>query len=183
MSCPIPHELLVRYWADDLEPGELDAVEEHLFGCADCSAASARVAALARGIAELIPPVVVGADIARAEERGVHTATNEFRPGIAKEAWLNPGTDLLLHRLLGDLEDVDKVSVEILLPDGSPLVSFADVPFEPDQGAVIIACQRHFVMEFSQLSNDIDVVVRRQLRDGGERRDTYSVLHRIGPAS
>ncbi len=126
---------------------------------------------------------MVGADIARAEARGVRAATNDFRPGIAKEAWLHPGTDLLLHRLVGDLDDVAKVSVDILLPDGSPLVSFADVPFEPGEGAVIIACQRHFVMEFAQLSNDIDVVVRRQLREGGERRDTYSVRHRVAPGS
>jgi hypothetical protein len=177
MTCPIPHEMLVRYWARDASDEETDAIEEHVFGCPVCFEASSRVAALSRGIAEAIPPVAIGRDIALAEARGVRHATNDFRPGVAKEAWLRAGTDLLVHRLLGDLEDVERVSVDIVLPDGSPLVSFGDVPFEPAAGAVLIACQRHFVARFPP---DVDFVVRRVHPAGRESVDTYTVLHRIG---
>jgi hypothetical protein len=79
--------------------------------------------------------------------------------------------------LLVDLEDVERVSVDIVLPDGSTLFSFGDVPFEPSAGAVLIACQRHFVERFPP---DIDVVMRRTYRSGRESVENYSVLHRIG---
>lgn len=179
MNCPIPYELLVRYWAGDATDDEVDAIDEHLFGCATCFDASSRVAALAQGLSEAIPPVAVGRDIALAEARGVKKAVNDFQPGVPREAWLHPGTDLLVHRLVGDLDDVEKVAVDIRLPDGSPLLSFADVPFDPAEGAISIACQRHFVEEFSKISMDIDVIVHRTLRGGGESSDTYSVLHRV----
>jgi hypothetical protein len=79
--------------------------------------------------------------------------------------------------LLADLEDVERVSVDIVLPDGSPLLSFGDVPFEPSAGAVLIACQRHFVERFPP---DIDIVVRCTHRAGRESVENYSVLHRVG---
>jgi len=180
MNCPIPHELLVRYWAGDATDEEIDAVDEHLFGCATCFEASSRVAALAQGLSEAIPPVVVGRDIALAEARGVHKAVNDFQPGVPHEAWLHEGTDLLVHRLVGDFHDAEKVAVDIRLPDGSRLLSFAEVPFDPAEGAVSIACQRHFIEGFGKISMDIDVVVHRTLRGGGEASDTYSVQHRIG---
>jgi hypothetical protein len=177
MNCPIPHEVLVRYWAGDVSDDEIDTIEEHVFGCAACFEASSRVAALGRAIAEVIPPVAIGRDIVLAEARGVRHATNDIRPGVATETWLRAGTDLLVHRLLGDLEDVVRISVDIVLPDGSRLLSFGDVPFEPSAGAVLIACQRHFVERFPP---DVDIVVRRTHRAGRESVDSYTVLHRIG---
>jgi len=180
VTCPVPHELLVRYWAGDVTNDELDAIEEHVLGCAVCCEASAQVAAIARTLAEVIPPIAVGRDLARAEARGVRQVTNDFQPGVPREAWLHPDTDLLVHRLLGDLGDVASVSLEVRQPNGEPMVSFDDVPFDPAEGAVLVACQRHFVESFGRVSLDVDVVVRCKLRRGGEREDTYTVHHRIG---
>jgi hypothetical protein len=180
VSCPIAHELLVRYWARDVSDDEAAAIEEHVFACGACFDASSRVAALARTLAEVIPPVAIGVDLAHAEARGIRRATNDFRPGVPKEAWLHPGTDLLVHRLLGEFGDVAKVAVDFVLPDGKPFLSFGDVPFEPSDGAVVIACQRHFVERFQHLSMDVSILVRRTHRDGRESADTYVVLHRLG---
>ena len=82
-----------------------------------------------------------------------------------------------MYRLLGDLEDMERISVDIVPPDGSRLLSYGDVPFEPSARAVLIACQRHFIERFPP---DIDIVVRRTDRAGRESVDTYTVLHRIG---
>lgn len=177
MRCPIPHELLLAYWAGDVSDAEGEAIEEHVFGCEACLEASSRVGALARAIAETIPPVAIARDIVLAEARGVRQVTNDIRPGVATETWLRAGTDLLVHRLLADLDDVERISVDILLPDGSPLLSFGDVPFEATAGAVLVACQRHFVERFPP---DIEVLVRRTHRAGRESVDNYSILHRIG---
>ena len=177
MTCPIPHEMLVRYWAGDVSEDEAAAVDEHVLGCATCFEASSRVAALRQAIAEVVPPVALGRDLALAEARGVRQVANDIRPGVATEAWLRAGTDLLVHRLLSDLGDVEKVSVDLLLPGGTRLLSFDDVPFEPSAGAVLVACQRHFVEQFPP---DVDIVVRRIRRAGPESVDTYRVLHRVG---
>jgi len=165
MKCPIPDEVIFGYWAGDVSDAEAEAIEERVFGCEACLEASSRVGALARAIAETIPPVAIARDIVHAEARGVRQVTHDIRPGVATETWLRAGTDLLVHRLLADLEDVERISVDIVLPGGSRLLSFSDVPFEPTAGAVLVACQRHFVERFPP---DIDVVVRRTHRAGRE---------------
>ena len=177
MNCPIPLEMLVRYWACDLSDDETYAIDEHVFGCSACFEASSRVAALSRALTEVIPPVATARDIELAAQRGMRHASNDFSPGVPKEAWLHPGTDLLVHRLLGELEDVEQVSIELVLPDGRPLMRFDDVPFDLAGGAILIACQRHFVERFPP---DVGIVVHRSHRDGRETADKYVVLHRIG---
>jgi hypothetical protein len=177
MNCPIPYELLVRYWARDLTDEEVDAIDEHLFGCGTCFEASSRVAAVARALADTIPPIAIGRDLELAEGRGMRLANNDFLPGAPKEAWLRPGIDLLVHRLLAELEDVEHVSVDIALPNGTPLLSFADVPFERSSGAVLIACRRHFVEQFPP---DVDFVIRCRHRTGSESVGKYTVFHRVG---
>jgi hypothetical protein len=177
MNCPIPHELLVRYWARDLRDEEVDAIDEHVLGCSVCFEASSRLAALARALTDVIPPIAIGRDLALAAARGLRQASNDFQPGVPKEAWLRPGTDLLVHRLLAELDDVELVSVDIALPNGTPLLSFADVPFDRSSGAVLIACRRHFVEQFPP---DVDFVVRRRHQTGRESIEKYTVLHRVG---
>ncbi|HTQ06780.1 MAG TPA: zf-HC2 domain-containing protein [Polyangiaceae bacterium] len=177
MNCPIPHELLVRYWARDLPEAEVDAIDEHLFGCDACFEASSRVAALARALTDVIPPIAIDRDLELAQGRGLRQASNDFLPGVPKEAWLRPGTDLLVHRLRLELEDVERVSVDVLLPNGTALLSFADAPFDRSSGAVLIACRRHFVEQFPP---DVDFVVHCQDRSGHESVTKYTVLHRVG---
>jgi hypothetical protein len=177
MICPIPNELLVRYWAHDVSDDESEVIELHVFGCAECFEASSRVAAMAHALATVVPPIAIGRDIALAEARGVRQATNDILPGVATEAWLHPGTDLLVHRLVVDLADVEKVSVDVVALDGPPLVSFDDVPFEPSAGAVLIGCQRHFVEQFPPTVN---VFIHRAHRTGRKSVDKYTIRHRIG---
>jgi hypothetical protein len=180
MICPISQECLVDCWAHDLSAAELDEVEEHLFGCAACFQASSRIAAFARALASVIPPIATGHDLALATARGVRHVENDFLPGVANEAWLHPGTDLLIHRLIGDLTDVEKISVAITLPDGKPIFFFPDAPFDPSAGVVLIACQREFVLGFADITDDIGVIVTRVHRGGRETVDRYEVHHRIG---
>ena len=60
MSCsaPLAWADLVQYWAGDLEPDATDRVDEHLMGCATCSAQAARVAAVVSALRELILPAL-----------------------------------------------------------------------------------------------------------------------------
>src|SRR4051795_12414461 len=51
-------ETLAAYWLGDLAGDDALAFEGHVFGCADCTAASARMAALPRALAFAVQPVV-----------------------------------------------------------------------------------------------------------------------------
>lgn len=177
MTCPVPHERLVRYWTGDAPEDEIEAIDVHLLGCATCAAASSKIAALKHAFASVIPPFATDHDVARAEARGVRSATNDFRPSEEAEAWLHPGTDLLVHRLLGDLTDVEKVAVDFVAQDGTPILSFADVRFDRAAGALLVACQRHFVERFPP---DVEVRVRRTHRGGASSADVYKIRHRVG---
>lgn len=176
MICPVPHEQLVRHWLHDLADDEADAIDEHVFGCAACFHASAQVAAMAQALATVIPPVPLDRDLELAEARGLRLLRTDLQPGVPVEVWFRAGIDLLVHRLVGDLEDVEQVSVAVVLADGAPLVTFADVPFEPSAGVVLLACQRHFVAAFPP---DVDVVVHRWHRTGHETEARYTILHRV----
>jgi len=104
--------------------------------------------------------------------------SNDFPPDVAVEAWLTPDADLLVHRLLGDLSTVNQVAVDIRDRDGVTFLSFPDVPFDPDSGAVLIACGRHFIERFEE--QDVNLRVRRSHRDGTESSVDYLVSHRLG---
>ena len=87
MSCahPIPWATLVDYWAGELDEAETAALEEHLFGCADCTATSARVAAVTEAVREALPPVVSRARVDRLRARGLRVRENAFRPDERSE--------------------------------------------------------------------------------------------------
>jgi hypothetical protein len=176
VSCPVGHDGLVRYWTADLDDAETQALDEHLFTCDACSDASARVLAITDGLREVLPPIALESDLARAKAQGVRTVANDLRPGEPRETWLPRDGDLLVHRLLCDLGGLERVSLQMTMLDGTPLVAFDDVPFDPSSGAVLIACRRHFITQFP---SDANIVVRRTRLDGSSTVDTFTVLHRL----
>lgn len=180
MSCPIDHETLVRYWAHDLSDDEVDALDEHLFSCAACSAASARVAALARGLAEAIPTVALGRDVERLRAAGVATLVNEVHPGETKVARFPPDPTVIVQRLVCDLLGARRVSIDLQTLDGRSLLRFDDAPFDPTQGAVLVTCQRH-LLEFGEFRDnpDLNIVVQREDATGQRHVDTYGIQHRF----
>ncbi|MGZ6134696.1 MAG: zf-HC2 domain-containing protein, partial [Myxococcaceae bacterium] len=60
MSCPsaIGWDVLVDWWAGDLDDEAAVGVEEHLLGCGDCSRVASRVAATAEVLRTMVPPVL-----------------------------------------------------------------------------------------------------------------------------
>ena len=98
---PIPFETLVAYSSDDLPPAESEAVEEHAMSCASCTAASARVAAIARRYSRPDPALVSRDVVAKLRARGVRVVDNPVKPGDRRRLSSRPDVDVLLHRLGG----------------------------------------------------------------------------------
>lgn len=145
-SSPIAFETLVAYWSGDLTPGEVDAVEEHAMGCAACTEASARVAAVAQAIRAQIPPFVTPESVAKLRARGLRVVDNPVRPGERRRVHFEQDVDILLHRLGGlDLKRAERVEVTVKVEEtGDVIFQNHDAPFDRENGEVLIACQRHF---------------------------------------
>lgn len=177
MNCPLDHATLVDYWTGDLSEEQTGVVEEHLFSCSACFEAAGKVAAIAAGLRDAIPPVAVERDLERVRARGVAADSNDFLPGETKEAWMRRGIDVLIHRLvLDDPDAFEQVSVEFETLGGTTLFTYPDAPVDRASGAVLIACQRHFAEVVPD--PDMRIRVRGRSASGTETTAAYTVLHR-----
>jgi anti-sigma factor RsiW len=175
MTCraAIPWADLVQYWAGDLDAAATDRVDEHLMGCATCSAEAARVAAVVSALRELVPPVVTRAALTAMRARGARIRENAFVPGQTT-AVFPKDAELLIHRLGGfDLSSAVRVHVAIRRESTRELFAeVADAPFDPQEG-VLIACHRHY----ASLPADVLVEVSAFDAQGGSRLAAYSIPH------
>jgi len=176
---PLPWAVLVDYWAGELTAAETEQVDEHLFGCAACTAASARVAAVTEAVRKLLPPVVSRGRLDSLRAGGLRVRENDFSPGERRAVTFDAGLDLLVHRLGGiDLSGADHVSLQVVVEStGERLLALDRVPFERGEGAVLIACQRHF----SSLPADtrFEVAVHSAAPDSAVTNVAYTILHQF----
>src|SRR5947208_14764683 len=116
MTCPNPLDwgALVDYWAGDLDADATETVEDHLFGCPDCTAIAARVASVTEALRAALPPVVSRERVERLRARGARIRENAFLPGDRREVVFAHDADLLIHRLSGlDLSGANRVDFRI----------------------------------------------------------------------
>ena len=176
-STPIAWDTLVDYWARDLDRAAMAAVEEHLFGCADCTAAAARIATVTEAVRGRLPPIVSRARVEQLRARGARIRESELRPGERREIRFTNDTDLLIHRLGGlDLTRAERVDFRITIESTGTLLTAVDaVPFDPAEGAVLVACQRHYAV----LPPDTVMAVSVHVPGAPPRTATYTILHRF----
>jgi hypothetical protein len=150
-------------------------LEEHLMGCAACSAESARVAAVIEGLRSVTPPLVTEAALSELKARGLRIVQNSFSPGERKLAVFTPGVDLLIHRLGGlDLSETERVRVTMLVEEtGDVIFDDPSAPFERESGEVLVACQAHFAVYPPNLVAE----VRARGRSSGEQVARYMIPH------
>ena len=180
-ACPLPQELLIDYWSSELSPPELERVEEHLMSCARCSAESARVAAVAHALREMIPPLLTGAHLAALRARGLRIVETSFSPGERHPIVFEPDVDLMIHHLGGlDLARATSVDVTLRVEEsGDVLFDLPGAPFDPTTGELLLACQRHFAV----FPPNLLVEVRAREPSGSERRATYLIPHEFRGAT
>jgi hypothetical protein len=178
-AAPLTWETLVAYWADDLAPAEVDAVDAHLMSCASCSDSSSRVAQLTQGLRELIPPLLTAALVSRLVERGLRVVDNLMQPGERREVWFPAEVDVMVHRLSGlDLSEVRRLSVRIRdEASGNLLAEVPDGAFDRERGEVWVACQQHYAHMPPNTVFDLEL----SFADGSTREVAYTVLHRFAP--
>ena len=177
MSCP-SQETLVGLWAGELPEDEAASIDEHLFFCDYCAAASEGLARVIGSLRAEIPIVISGAHRDRLVAGGTRVNITSVEPGtdpsVRKSARFTPDVDLLLFALHADVSRADRVDVDVASPTGSPKYSLEGVPFDREKGEVLIACQRHFEGMFPA-----DPVFTVHVVEGGEKRTVgeYVITH------
>jgi hypothetical protein len=178
---PLPWDTLVDYWAGDLPRADSDRVDDHLFGCPTCADAALRVGAMAETLRDLLPPAVSRARLNALRAAGVRLQENVFWPGERRPVVFEDDAELLIHRLAGlDLAGADHVSLRVVVEStGDCLVALDAVPFERDEGAVLIACQRHF----ASLPPDtrFELAVHAPSPAASQTDVAYTILHQFPP--
>jgi hypothetical protein len=178
VSCEvrIPFEKHVAWWAHDLDERDSADLEEHLFTCDACASVSEGIGRLVGGLRQAIPPVISQAHRARLVQGGVRVRTTPVSPGVPANAHFAPDVDLLVHELHGDFSNAERVDVEIVAPDGSLTVRLDYVPFDPESGAVLIACQKHYRLLYDEGG---DPTFRVHVTRGGVALEptSYVVVH------
>lgn len=174
-ASPVSFDTLALYWAGELAPADADAVEEHVMGCAECTRASARVAAITEAVRQLIPPFVNHAKVDELRARGLRIEENAIPPGVETPVRFAATLDLLIHRLSGlDLADAERVEVVVRDDEsGNVMLHSADVPFDAASGEILIACNRHFAAFPPRVAFDVKAVKR----GGNEEKKSYLVPH------
>jgi len=144
-ATPVAWDDLVAYWADELDAEAVDRVDEHVMGCATCSAESARVSAVTSALRAMIPPMIDHARLESIRAAGHVIRDNVIAPDVRRPAIFDASTDILLHRLQMDLSRATRVEVRVSVEEsGATLLVEPSAPFDRGSGEVLIACQRHF---------------------------------------
>ena len=144
MSCDrqLDSAILTDYWLGALEPAEEERVEEHRFGCEECSALLEEVVALAEGVRQVVQEgslmmVVSDVFLDRAKENG--SRVREYAPaaGSSVQCTVTAEDDLLVGRLAADLHALKRIDVSLCDPSGTEQFRLLDIPFAPDAGGVV----------------------------------------------
>lgn len=128
---------LVDYWFGDLAPDEEAAFEEHLFGCAECTAKLEALAALGAAVRAAWRQGAVRAVISRAlyeamKKEDLTLREYHMAPGESVACTITAADDFVVSRLTAPLAGVQRL--DVVTSDGR----LEDVPFDAAAGEVLV---------------------------------------------
>jgi hypothetical protein len=114
-------------------------------------------------------------DLAKLNARGLRIVENSFSPGERCQVTFPAGVDVLLHRLTGlDLADATRVSFTMSVESTQAVLGALDnAPFDPESGALLVACRPHYAI----FPPDTVADLRVHRTDGSSRDYRYTILH------
>lgn len=177
--CPGSGELLHDYFAGLLPREEEDRVEAHVFECDRCGAAYERAGALASALRQCLPPAISRARLEALTDHGFPVRTVRIPPERAVDAEFTTGAPNWLFALAVEPGSAERLDLELIGPNGDPLIEYAAAPFDSTRGELLILCQRHYIDAFG----GGEVTYRVYAVEGEVRRPVgdYVVNHVLGP--
>ncbi len=143
MKDHLDFSVLVEYWLDEVEPEWEQELEEHLLGCAQCSARLEELAALGAGIREAFRRGAVHAVLPRGlveqmKREGLRLREYRVPAGGSVQCTLGAEDDFVLSRLEARLAGVERLDLVVLGAGGEAQATYEDIPFDPAAGEVLV---------------------------------------------
>ena len=128
---------LVDYWFGELSEKEEAAFEEHLFGCAECTAKLEGLAALGAAVRAAhregdVRAVISHALLDAMKQEGLRLREYRVAPGGSVNCTIAAADDFVVSRLSAPLAGVRRVDLVVF---GA---RFEDVPFDAAAGEVLV---------------------------------------------
>jgi anti-sigma factor RsiW len=143
-AAPIADETMVDYWSGGLPGPQAEAIEEHVFTCAACTARLEAVAALAAGITALarqgrFSGIISRATLNRLQRDGVRVRVYSVSPGDVVPCAVFPDDDLVVTSMRGDFAGVDRVTIAVTRSAPLSGIVLDDVPVVAAEGELLWA--------------------------------------------
>ena len=146
-SCasPIAFQMLVAYWLGELDAAGEATVEEHLFGCSECTRRLEELTALAFGVRAAVRHGAMAAAVTNGflesmRHEGMRIREYVLAPGARVNCTIGAEDDAVVSRLQVPLAGVKRVDALQTLDLGAGGVRqwrLEDVPFDPASGEVL----------------------------------------------
>jgi hypothetical protein len=141
----IEAERIIALVLGELPEADADAVEEHLLGCAGCSAYADWLGALGDGVRALsragrIELVATVSLVGRLDADGLPMRRYHLRPGEIVPCSIADETYNLVQ-LDADLTGAGQVDSELRGPGGVLLQRLEDIPYDPSAGSVFVVAR------------------------------------------
>ncbi len=181
-SCTMPPPLseLLDYWLGEFDLASEARLEEHLFGCAECSARLERLVQLADAVKHEareghLHSVVTAPFIRRLREAGVRVREYRLAPGGSVNCTVTPEDDLVVAHLQAPLENVRRLDLVLDEGFGGARRRLENVAFDPMADTVVLAPS---VTELRRLGVTTQRVELVAVDDAAERViGTYTFNH------
>ncbi len=145
-AMPIEIEALVVYWLGERPAGADGPIEEHLFGCADCTRRLEELAALAFGIRAVVrngalQAVITQPFLEHMKQQGMHVREYGLAAGERVACTICADDDAVVGRMRVPLAGVKRLdALQSLDLGGGQLQQWRleDVPFDPNADEVLV---------------------------------------------
>lgn len=170
---------LTDYAAGELPQAEAEAIEAHIFSCAECAARAAELDALVRAIGPAVRSAEVGGFLTdtilnRLAREGVRARTFALSPGAVVPCAVWEHDELMVLRLHADVDEASEFTISMRAAGAE--VSRATGEVGPGtHGDIIFATPAAWVRQLPI----VEVEILLTARAGGEERPigSYTLVH------
>jgi hypothetical protein len=178
---PLGTQQLLAYWLDELDEREAETTEQHVFGCAECSAALERIVALAEGTRKLlgqgeIASVLSPSFVQRMKAAGLRIREYRLQPHTSVNCTVTPEDDLVLAHLHASLEDVKRLDAIVEYVEAGVKTRLVDLSFNASDGEVVFLPRTSDLRPIQRATQRVRLV---SADENGERTlGVYTFNHR-----
>ena len=139
----IPESTLMAYWLGETAAPESAAIEEHVFGCAGCSARLQKLVELGAAIRRAtidgaVHAVLSPSFVRQLQQDGLRVREYRMQPGTSVACTIAPEDDLVVSHLHAPFGDVRQVDVIFEDPETGSQVRMRDVAFDTTAEEVVL---------------------------------------------